>query len=345
MTRGHATTQRLALQSRPSTPICRTCLRQIRAASSAAVPVETAPIEPSPTDRAPLPLTASQSHSITYKLKASVLLSRPPLLTRDLTPFEKSFFLYQRRLNERLALPFTRYFYYQRGTPGDIEWKRKIKDRKTPARDIGVYNAYGDEGWNDELLVGDTVSEPEEQVEKLLRDAEVEVTERDIQGEGKVVKKEEVEKPMPRVTEADKAGDMKSLNRALQKTLYLVVSRGKGQWEFPSAELARQESLHTGAERIIVQTGGLNMNTWVVGNIPIGHQVYNYSQGIVNEESGSLLRGEKLFFMKARILAGQANLKDNQFGLEDFQWLAKEEIQKAFHPRSWNAVKNILPER
>ena len=166
-------------------------------------------------------------------------------MTRDLTPFEKSFFLYQRRLNERLALPFTRYFYYQRGTPGDIEWKRKIKERKTPARDIGVYNAYGDEGWNDELLVGDGVSEPEEQVESLLKDAEVEVKERGVQGEGEVVKKEEVERPMPRVTEADKAGDFKSLNRALQKTLYLVVSKGQGQWEFPSAELATQESLHT----------------------------------------------------------------------------------------------------
>ena len=108
-----------------------------------------------------------------------------------------------------------------------------------------MYNAYGGEGWNDELLVGDKVSEPEEQVERLLRDAEVEVKEQDIQGEGKVVKKEEVERPMPRVTDADKASDMKSLNRALKKTLYLVVNRGKGQWGFPSAELARQESLHT----------------------------------------------------------------------------------------------------
>ena len=87
------------------------------------------------------------------------------------------------------------------------------------------------------------------------------------------------------------------------------------------------------------------MNTWVVGNVPIGHQVYNYAQGIVNDEKASVLRGEKIFFMKARILAGQANLKDNQFGLQDFQWLAKEEIQKAFHPRDWNAVKNVLSER
>ena len=89
------------------------------------------------------------------------------------------------------------------------------------------------------------MSEPEEQVERLLSDAEVEVKERDVPGEGKVVKKEEVERPLPRVTEADHAGDTKSLNRALQKTLYLIVNRGKGRWGFPSAELARQESLHT----------------------------------------------------------------------------------------------------
>ena len=124
-----------------------------------------------------------------------------------------------------------------------------------------MYNAYGSEGWNDELLVGDQVSEPEKQLESLLKDAEVEVKERDIQGEAKVVK-EEVERPMPRITEADKAGDMKSLNRALQKTLFLVVSRGRGQWEFPSAELARQESLHTASRSRLTAGRACNANTY-----------------------------------------------------------------------------------
>ena len=99
------------------------------------------------------------------------------------------------------------------------------------------------------------------------------------------------------------------------------------------------------AERIIVQTGGVNVNTWVVGNMPIGHHVYNYSQPILNKEQGTEMRGEKTFFMKARIMAGQVNLKDNKFGLQDFQWLDREEIQKAMPPRNWTAVKNILPGR
>lgn len=121
-----------------------------------------------------------------------------------------------------------------------------MRERNTPARDIGAYSAYGDEGWNDELLVGDRVSEPEEQIERLLKDAEVEVKERDIKGEGGVVKKEEIERPMPRITEEDKNGDLRSLNRRLERTSYLIVSRGNGVWEFPSSTLERRgESLHT----------------------------------------------------------------------------------------------------
>ena len=236
----------------PSSHICHKCLQSIRAASSVASSREVAPIEPSPSDKAPAPLIASQPHSITYKIKASVLLSRPPILTRDLTPFEKAFFLYQRRLNERLALPFTRYFYYQKGTPGDTEWKRKIKERKSPARDIGVYNPYDEEGWNDEVLVGDRVSEPEEQIESLVKDAEIGVKGRDVQGDVQFGKKEDLERPMPRITEADKTGDLRSLNRRLEKTLYLLVKgRKEREWSFPRSSLEKKESLHT-VSRIIV---------------------------------------------------------------------------------------------
>ncbi|KAL8691839.1 MAG: hypothetical protein Q9218_003017, partial [Villophora microphyllina] len=261
------------------------------------------------------------------------------------------FFLYQKRLNERLALPFTRYFYYQKGTPGDVEWKQKIRERLTPARDIGRYNAYGKEGWNDEVLVGAKEAEPENQMEALVRDAEVEVKEGEEGGEGRQqqdVKKELVQRPMPRVTEADRVGDMRSLDRRLERTLYLVVRRGEeegGRWWFPSDGLVGKESLHTAAERIIVHAGGVNMNTWVVGNIPLGHFVLNYGNAEADKERPQEIRGEKYFFMKGRIMAGQANLRDNKLGLTDFQWLAKDEIQKLLIPRDWNAVKNVLAER
>lgn len=49
--------------------------------------------------------------------------------------------------------------------------------------------------------------------------------------------------------------------------------------------------------------------------------------------------------MKARIMAGQADLKENKCGLEDFMWLAKDEIQGKVEKSVWNRVKNILLSR
>lgn len=116
-----------------------------------------------------------------------------------------------------------------------------MKQRQTAARDIGVYNAYSKEGWNDEVLVGAKESEPEEQVQALLNDAEVHGTDTDEMGEAK---RESVERPMPRVTEADRIGDLKSLNRLLQRTLYLLMRGKDGRWGFPTSGLIGKENLH-----------------------------------------------------------------------------------------------------
>jgi large subunit ribosomal protein L46 len=192
-----------------------------------------------------IPPVAQSSPSTSYAVNAGVLLSRPPQITRDLHPFEAAFFLYQRRLNERLALPFTRYFYFKKRTPADLEWKRKMKQRLTPARDIGRYKGYGDEAWNDEVLVGAKESEFQWQVERLLEDAE----QTGAEGEGAAdvaaakVDHEPVDKPMSRITEADRKNDTQSLSRALQRTLYLLVKNKDGEWQFPQDRLDN-EHLH-----------------------------------------------------------------------------------------------------
>ncbi|KAI9872402.1 MAG: 54S ribosomal protein L17 mitochondrial [Pleopsidium flavum] len=334
--------RRIALLLRPFTKdpsICRSCrnaITQRRNASTAAAVAET----PTPASQIP-PTTQASSPKPAYQINASVVLSRPPQITRDLTTFEKAYFFYQRRLNERLALPFTRYFYFKKGTPADLEWKRKIKQRQTAARDIGAYNAYSKEGWNDELLVGAGESEPEKQVQALLRDAEFSGVGSDETGEAT---KESVERPMPRITEADTAGDVKSLNRLLQRTLYLLVKVGEGTWGFPTAGLVGKENLHQAAERILVQAGGVNMNTWVVGNVPIGHRNHRLPKAILESENSPEQLEEKTFFMKARIMAGQANMTDNKLGLADFKWLAKDEIEKTVTPGYWSAVRNMLAE-
>lgn len=83
------------------------------------------------------------------------------------------------------------------------------------------------------------------------------------------------------------------------------------------------------------------MHTWFVGNVPIGHYAYKYPSGFTDGDN----IGKKVFFMKARILAGQVDLTDNKLGLEDFQWLTKEEIEKVAGKKYFKAVQHILVAR
>jgi large subunit ribosomal protein L46 len=149
-------------------------------------------------------------------------------------------------------MPFTRYFYFKDPSPADTDWKIKAKERNLqPARELGGYNPYSEEGWNDELLVGDKLSETSSMVEALVRDAEV----RAVEGkDGKAVVVEGAEKemheggkvdmPLERITAADREKDFRRLDRKLGRTLYLCVKRKDGGWGFPAGELNGRESLH-----------------------------------------------------------------------------------------------------
>lgn len=88
------------------------------------------------------------------------------------------------------------------------------------------------------------------------------------------------------------------------------------------------------------------MNTWIVGNSPVGYSQFKFQKHkhTINDQGITEL-GEKTFFMKGRIMAGQANLANNSLGLKDFKWLAKEEIERTVLDRYWASVRNMLPER
>lgn len=89
-----------------------------------------------------------------------------------------------------------------------------------------------------------------------------------------------------------------------------------------------------------MEAGGINMNTWVVGNAPVGHYANKYDTPIHKEGQETL--GEKTFFMKARIMAGQFSLRHGKMAISSFKWLAKEEVEKEVDPAYWKAVKNML---
>ncbi|KAI7205887.1 hypothetical protein KC324_g22 [Hortaea werneckii] len=210
--------------------------------------------------------------------------------------------------------------------------------------------------WNDEVLVGDDVSEPSTTVERLIRDAEgrpivdvesqkEEEEQKSVEGAKRELQRVEVERPMSRETEADRKNDQRSLNRKLDRALYLMVKNKEGSWRFPEDRVYGRENLHQAAERILIQSAGINMNTFLIGNHPIGHHAQKYRSPITSTlsanrlvptstiaragEEGSVREeyGEKVFFMKARIMAGQADLSRNEYGDQEFKWLAKEEVQ------------------
>lgn len=235
--------------SGPRRHICRSCRKSIvqaRYASTATAEAvaDTPPISQLSADE-PAATILPQSR---IRIKAGIVLSRAPLTTPDPHSFETAFYLYQRRLNERLVLPFTQYFHYKRGTPAFEHWRTKRRERGgVAARDVGNYNAYQKHSWNDEVLVGDKRAEPQRVVEQLL-DEEGRQTE--FMGEN-APEEETKLAGLKRTTEADEKNDQKSLERSLTRTLYLLVrpkANGAGtdaskSWRFPSGEVEAKEGL------------------------------------------------------------------------------------------------------
>ncbi|KAH0841746.1 hypothetical protein AYO21_01022 [Fonsecaea monophora] len=420
--------------------VCSSCLQTLSKRHYASAATAQANLgsqsSPSITQLSPSGPEASLSPQPVYTIKAGIVLSRPPLITPDPHPFETAFHLYQRRLNERLVLPFTQYFYYRRNTPAFEQWRKHRRERGGAAtRDIGKYNAYSPEAWNDEVLVGDETGKPEKILEQLITE-EGRADEFTGQGDPKFA-------GLRRVTGADESNDQRSLERRLQRTLYLLVKlknksgQAKGQevgddserwlWRFPSGPVIGFEGLKEAAQRILLSSLGPNMNTFFVGNHPVGHYVASFASprprpsspplyipgsspapdAETMEHSSSstqasattqvekandltplkqdlaatqaLVDGEKTFFMKARIMAGQADVsfpshtnlsgKDAKavadtkasgvdkgdvrdkkgvivdMGLdeiEDFKWLSKDEVEEHVHPEYWVKVKNML---
>lgn len=93
---------------------------------------------------------------------------------------------------------------------------------------------------------------------------------------------------------------------------------------------------------MLTQAAGANMNTWIVGRVPVAHVVDQPTQG---PDGAIQQRGQKTFFVKGRIMAGQANLEGNPFGYTDFQWLTREELEKELSPAYFKGVRNMMSDR
>ncbi|CAG8712006.1 12840_t:CDS:2, partial [Ambispora leptoticha] len=266
----------------------------------------------------PPPLQYSQIEiDSPYRTVAGLVLCRSPIITRDLHPFEREYYAYQRHLARIHAAAFPIEFYFKKGSASEKLWQEK-RDREN-SEEIEKARANG--------LVA------------LIRaQMRLDVKQQDlIDAEG--VEQVQV---ASRITDADRIDDVKSLDRALQRTLYLIVKKPREMhaWQFPQGGVRTNEYLHEAARRELTEECGPDMDVWIVGRRPIGFYQYDFP-GMLKKDHENYI-GAKVFFMKGHIFAGQVKIDNEE--VVDFAWVTKQEMKDYVHEEYYNVVKNMLSE-
>lgn len=240
---------------------------------------------------------------------AGLILSRIPIVTPELSAFEKAYYHYQDELERRLMWTFPQYFYFKKGTLSERKFTAAQKGPVT--RQPGVWYPRGlpDIKFNRERRSKQEIVIPRE---KSSEDGEDSLS-RSIAAN-------------PRITKADTENDIKALTRKLDRTLYLLVEQNS-EWKFPTFGLDAKEPIHDAAERGLRQVGGINMKTWTVSNTP--------AAVIKTEDS------RKEFFIKSHIIHGTFNLQ-NIHGVTDYAWLTKNEISEKVSSEYYNELGPLL---
>ncbi|KGQ10293.1 54S ribosomal protein L17 [Beauveria bassiana D1-5] len=326
--------------SSSSSSICSRCaatratpVRFYSAAATSTTP--SSPSQPPPSASSPAAAAAP------YDIRSGLVLTRPPLLTRPLHPFENAFFFYQKRLEERLNTAFIPSIYYKPDTPRRLDWDLKVKERPRHRRQGArrLSRQERERRGTTSCLLATRLSDPETTAASLLKDAQARISD-----DAEVIAPEdlvEAPAPVPRTTEADERNDVRRLDRKLDQTLYLVV-KGEDGWGFPADVLTESENLHVAAKRVLEQAAGVNMNTWIVGRVPVAHLI---DEPAFAADGAVQKKGRKTFFLRGRIMAGQADLKDNALGYTDFKWLTRDELAKELPQAYFRGVRNMMSDR
>lgn len=141
------------------------------------------------------------------KTHVGILLKRDPVILRSLSEFEHAYYQYREALEQAESRPFSHEFYFKKGSTAEQRWQA--------AQEAAAAAAERLENGQPPLV------QPRDEELSGLKRAE-------------------------RITEVDKKGDVRSLDRALDRTLYLVVKRpeNEGSWELPAGALEDEEMLH-----------------------------------------------------------------------------------------------------
>ncbi|CAE7860862.1 MRPL46, partial [Symbiodinium sp. KB8] len=112
-------------------------------------------------------------------------------------------------------------------------------------------------------------------------------------------------KAAPRETEADKIRDTKSLDRALDSRLVLLVKGAEGHWSVPAGSRREGERMVEAAARHAQHALGPDVNLWFPGNAPMGVRLRVFDEAT---QKATGCYGAKVFFYRAEILNGRPTL-------------------------------------
>eukprot|EP01126_Amoeba_proteus_P033586 TRINITY_DN3301_c0_g1_i5.p1 TRINITY_DN3301_c0_g1~~TRINITY_DN3301_c0_g1_i5.p1 ORF type:complete len:361 (+),score=68.38 TRINITY_DN3301_c0_g1_i5:93-1085(+) len=155
-------------------------------------------------------------------------------------------------------------------------------------------------------------------------------------------KREVIKKKRSRFTEADRQGDTRSVYRALDRKLFLIVkkSRNEHSWQFPQGTIKDGETLRLAAERELREecnVGG-ELECYFSGNGPLGYLNYAFEPQL---QKKSKTYGAKVFFMYSYYIQGEVGLNTSE--LVDYKWVTREELAHYLHPSLYTCVDEFLP--
>ncbi|KAJ2358085.1 hypothetical protein IWW50_001799 [Coemansia erecta] len=242
-------------------------------------------------------------------VRAALVLQRDPIVVQQAAGFEAAADQYFDWLEYMSAEKFPREFFFKQGSSAEGKWEELDQVRAS--------TWYFDSASKPKSPSGKKAARAKAEDEEAEDDARDEVS-----SAGKGGQTVDVQ---PRETQADRENDDRSLERKLDRTLYLVVKDAQGQWVFPQSAVQGEELLHETARRSLKDTCGAEMSVWTVGQGPIGHH-----------KSGD----HTAFFVKGHILAGRAVATKNK--ASDFKWITREEVESVVAADYWKSIKDIL---
>ncbi|CCU98408.1 unnamed protein product [Malassezia sympodialis ATCC 42132] len=234
-------------------------------------------------------------------LQSALLVTRAPVVLQAPSGLEREYYRFNVALSNRLQQPFAREQYFKKGSAAESRFDE--------------FYAQLQKTW-DLQTATKTPDAPRAASGAQEAEADLYAT-------------------MPRETKADQERNVQSLERALDRTLYLAVQRD-GTWRLPTKALpgarAPTDSLHDTATEAVTEPLGTDMDLWLVSKLPIA---------VVQDAAQS----NKTYILKAHILSGTPSSASGT----DFAWLTREELQERWLAQdtpdaraSWNVVQDLL---